>query len=153
VDGIQAPAALSRNLAPILALLDNGATEGDVALGIAKVARAGRKGNTWGYHRDPIKDAQRARLAAANGTSAPTSNGHAGNGYQPDQQESDAEWEFRTNMHRQTGHWHSDWGPAPGYGGCRVPRDLLAPFLEEQRAKREADKAAWAAEHAKAVHA
>lgn len=108
---------------PIEALIEAGASlERDVLPVVRAKAQACRSPN-WRFFLRPIREAWEARVSAGN----PLANG--ANGHAPASALDDEKaWQRRLNEARRRKQWaRSDWGPAPGEEGCRVPAHLLQP--------------------------
>jgi hypothetical protein len=111
------------NLSPIIALLNTGHDlDTDVLPTLRAIARAGRKGWSWGYYARAIEDTKTARERRGNGAA------HHNTETKPASAETDeSRWRRMFDFWKRTETWPSGWGPPPGLWGCGG-RDELPPI-------------------------
>jgi uncharacterized protein YdaU (DUF1376 family) len=109
-------------LQPIIALLDLGYDlDTDVLPILRKSAKAGRKGRSWGYYVEAIKESRdKARAAAANGAGEHRS--------LPDE----VRWRSMWDWWKKTKEWPIVWGAGPDIPGCDIPKELIERWSAEQ---------------------
>lgn len=105
-------------LAPILGLLDGGASlEADILPVLRAKSAAGKRGRSWAFYVDAIREGMAVRSSAAN--VVPISS--------PASRETPADvWALWVAGFKRQRSWLHALGPKPDEAGCRAPPEILA---------------------------
>jgi hypothetical protein len=122
------------NLAPVLGLLDAGYSLEQDILPIMRAkakSNGAAKASSWAYFVPAIQDAHGRREAAAAVPRAAHNDGRMPRLLAGETEEQ----RFRRMWgHWKRGLWPMGWGPQPGFGGCQIPRELIAQWSQEEAA-------------------
>jgi hypothetical protein len=115
---VKDPSPALCNLGPIVGLIDAGfSLEWEILPVLRAKAAAGKRGRSWAFYVEAIREAKAGRSAAAQ--------------HPPDQRGvTEAEWRARCDRWFTARHWPSPFGPDPDMAGCEAPK----PIIEAARA-------------------